>query len=74
MFGAITAKRLVVAKLFDRSFHRINCRTWQRFSDVPDSTSNQPLGRFRIGFAKFAHPPRYFRKEIAGLKLKIVLV
>src|SRR5215469_7553257 len=74
MFGPISAKRLVMTKLFDRSFHRIDCRTWQRFSDVPDSASNQSLGGFRIGFAKFANPPRDLRKQIAGLKFEIVFV
>jgi hypothetical protein len=32
------------------------------------------LGPFRMGFAEFADTPRHLRKEIAGLKLQIILV
>jgi hypothetical protein len=63
-----------MAKFFDSTLHRINCRTWQRLGDVPDSAANQPVGRFRIRFAKFAHPPRDLWEEIARLKFKVVFV
>jgi len=74
VLGAIAAKGLAMAKLFDGLLHRIDCRTRERLGDVPDSTSDQPLGRLRIGFAKFAYPPSNFREEIACLKFKIVFV
>jgi hypothetical protein len=74
VLGAIAPKGLTMSELFDSSLHRIDCRTRERLGDVPDSAADQPLGRLRIGFAKFAHPPSDFWEEIACLKPKIVLV
>ena len=74
MLGAIAAKRLTMSKLFDSSFHRIDCRTRERLGDVPDSAANQSLGRFWISLAKLTHPSCDFWEKIARLKFKIVFV
>jgi hypothetical protein len=63
-----------MAELFEGALHCFDRSARERLGHVTDSASNQPLGCFRIGFAKFAHSARDFRKQIAGLKLEIIFV
>jgi hypothetical protein len=63
-----------MAELFEGALHCFDRSARERLGHVTDSASNQPLGCFRIGFAKFAHSARDFRKQISGLKLQIILV
>ncbi len=74
LFRAVAAKAFGVAEFLDSLLHRFNCRARERLGYVTDSASNQPLSCFRMGFAKFAHPARDFRKQISGLKLEIIFV
>src|SRR5262249_11867577 len=74
LFGAVTTKSLMMTNLIDSPLHRIDCRAWQWLGDIPNSASNQSLGCFRIGFAKFPDSLGDLRKKIAGLKFKIMFV
>jgi hypothetical protein len=71
---AVAAKRLAHAQLVDGAMHRSNDRRRQRLGYIPDAAADQPPGCVRICLPKLADAAGDLRKEIASLKLEIVVV
>jgi hypothetical protein len=74
LFWTIAAKTFAVSQFIDRALHRFDSSGRERLGNITDSAADQAPGAFRMSVAEFAHAPRHLWKEIAGLKLQVILV
>jgi hypothetical protein len=70
----IAAEGFALPHLIDRALHRVDRCGGERLGDIADSAANQTFARFGMRLAKLADTARNFRKQISGLKLKIIFV